>query len=919
MKKFFLSSLLIGICFFQHRAQTPPSALRLNSGEVSNTIIFQNRNLRTVSPNTIINFSAMDSLQNGIGNIQLPNSPFSNGFRIEANTPVYNQGKESYLGLNDSLDLDHEKRVVCDKIDIGAYEFQVVPTKITTEPLAKHICEGTPVQLSVVAEGTNVTFQWFCNDEIMLGRTTSTLSLSGDIADTGVYHVVAYGDCCNDTSAEVRVDIDLKPALVAMSDTSVLDPAEVRLHVISSTGTVTWYTHNFAEVVSDLLITDIHHTQYYTAVARNGVCSDSVRADVAIFVDGHQCIVKARPDTTICYGDACLLRADSAFVDYQWLVQGTSDTLPKLSWYRPDSTTRLILLGRNELGDYCSDTFDITVHEVELEVMADFSVCGQPGGTEIQLVSTPQADEWYNQNGSFIGTGNTKLFVESGTKNVFVAKLSDGLCTVEKTVAVTSNPPNLKAFPQDTTICEGERVNLYANVDPATVTWTVKSTGALSATSVNPSVSTIYTATVSDVLCGNVAVDVSVNVQAMPNFEIVQPDGVYENIPFYFSSSPYTSWWTDLEGNRIFPPFTLTAAESFIGWNQTGVCLVSDTAHVEVLKDTFDVVLIHENICVEGEGSAEAVVSGPTGPYTFLWSTGSSEPFISDLASGSYSVTVTSRGGKEVVKACSIAVIPPTSLLVEPESQSVCDSTPIELSTTASGSNISYQWQFNGIDLVSQTAPTLFLSGVVSDSGWYRVIATGDCFSDTSQEVLVDILMSSDLNINYTFSEPKNPDCNDGRITLNITGGNADFEYLWSDGFSAQEASAEVTRTNLSAKFYQITVTDSRGCKTSKSILLPCRFEGVMPNLFITPNGDGKNDYLKIENIKFYPQNRVIIINSYGEEVARLQNYNNTSVIWDGKNKHGHKLPDGVYYYIVEAEGVNPMTGWILMKLSQHK
>lgn len=60
-----------------------------------------------------------------------------------------------------------------------------------------------------------------------------------------------------------------------------------------------------------------------------------------------------------------------------------------------------------------------------------------------------------------------------------------------------------------------------------------------------------------------------------------------------------------------------------------------------------------------------------------------------------------------------------------------------------------------------------------------------------------------------------------------------------------------------------------------------------------TPNGDGKNDFFVFEGISKYPQNTLCIFNRWGNEVARLQNYDNT---WDG-SFNGSLLPDGTYYY----------------------
>jgi gliding motility-associated-like protein len=67
-----------------------------------------------------------------------------------------------------------------------------------------------------------------------------------------------------------------------------------------------------------------------------------------------------------------------------------------------------------------------------------------------------------------------------------------------------------------------------------------------------------------------------------------------------------------------------------------------------------------------------------------------------------------------------------------------------------------------------------------------------------------------------------------------------------------------------------------------------------IPNAF-TPNGDGKNDYWKINNAQNYPQAIVQVFTRYGQKVFESNGY---SLPFDG-TYNGNKLPAGVYYYIL--------------------
>lgn len=82
-----------------------------------------------------------------------------------------------------------------------------------------------------------------------------------------------------------------------------------------------------------------------------------------------------------------------------------------------------------------------------------------------------------------------------------------------------------------------------------------------------------------------------------------------------------------------------------------------------------------------------------------------------------------------------------------------------------------------------------------------------------------------------------------------------------------------------------------------------------VPNV-ITPNGDGKNDVLKIEGIELYKESSLAIFNRWGNEVYRSPgNYLNN---WSGDG-----LSEGTYYYVLKLvskqNAQSAVTGWITL------
>ena len=74
----------------------------------------------------------------------------------------------------------------------------------------------------------------------------------------------------------------------------------------------------------------------------------------------------------------------------------------------------------------------------------------------------------------------------------------------------------------------------------------------------------------------------------------------------------------------------------------------------------------------------------------------------------------------------------------------------------------------------------------------------------------------------------------------------------------------------------------------------------------VSPDGDGINDYLMIDNIEHFPENQVILYNRWGRKVYETKNYNSKNNVFVGVAEgngivgSGEKLPAGTYYYVVE-------------------
>ncbi|MFW6019383.1 MAG: gliding motility-associated C-terminal domain-containing protein [Bacteroidales bacterium] len=122
------------------------------------------------------------------------------------------------------------------------------------------------------------------------------------------------------------------------------------------------------------------------------------------------------------------------------------------------------------------------------------------------------------------------------------------------------------------------------------------------------------------------------------------------------------------------------------------------------------------------------------------------------------------------------------------------------------------------------------------------------------------------------------------------------YEFQWSDG--VESPVNFVSEISATTKVYSLKI---KGCETykyeTKVIFESCDL--TIPNV-ITPNGDGINDYFKIEGLENYPGSKLIILDRNGKELYVDENYQND---FDGNN-----LPEGSYYYILQVNDKHQTT-----------
>jgi len=146
-------------------------------------------------------------------------------------------------------------------------------------------------------------------------------------------------------------------------------------------------------------------------------------------------------------------------------------------------------------------------------------------------------------------------------------------------------------------------------------------------------------------------------------------------------------------------------------------------------------------------------------------------------------------------------------------------------------------------------------------------------------------------------------------VTFADSSSNA-IQWYWDFGDGNTSINQNPSNTYNENGTYTVTqtVTDQFGCTDTYTLIV--RIANVVndvieliPNI-ITPNGDGSNDYWRLDFIDvFYPKAEINIYNRWGDLIYNSIGYSNA---WDGTYRDKNSpLPVGVYFYTINLNDPN--------------
>ncbi len=200
-------------------------------------------------------------------------------------------------------------------------------------------------------------------------------------------------------------------------------------------------------------------------------------------------------------------------------------------------------------------------------------------------------------------------------------------------------------------------------------------------------------------------------------------------------------------------------------------------------------------------GSATAITTGGTAPFTYTWSNGQQDgATVFGIGAGNYSVTVTDAMKKQVVQTFTLSQPTKLTATFAPESGGACAAEGNNFIATGIGGTPPYTYSWlggtNGARLVAPVAGLYYLTLV--DSNLCQTVAPLKVNAPLSVRVeTVDVICFGNC---------------DGSAVARTTGGTPPLKFLWS-----YQNKTDQLIYPLPGGDYSVTVTDSAGCVKSAS------------------------------------------------------------------------------------------------------
>jgi gliding motility-associated-like protein len=863
--------------------------VELNGCIVQGTITY------SVSGNIVLNDPAPEFCEDVLGGGSVANvdlTTFNNSVFAGASSYTWATGPTGVtINNGDSINVQVQQGS-CPTVDIFVH-FTVNPLPTATISGSDTICAGDAIpDVTITLTGTGPWSVTYTDGTtpVTINPATSPATLSG-LAD-GTYTITAVSDnnCTGTFSGSATILTNPLPTATISGGGTICAGDAIPDATITLTGTGPWsvtYTDGTTPVTinpatSPVTLSGLADGTYTVTTVSDNNCTGTFSGSATILTNPLPTAIDQNPQ--VC--EDASTPGSAAGVDLTTLNSsidgGAGNTL---TWYTdagltlpvgtPTNTTVndndvfYVLVDNGTCSDTAVVTYDVT-STITLNAQTP-SLCEDAVGSgtvaNVDLTSYNNAIysggatfDWYQDAGLTTPVATPTAVTVTNGLTLYV-DVTDGNCNNSSTITFTINP--IFFVQESTNICSGAS---YTFPDGTTQT--------------NITAQVIYNSNLTTTLGCDSIIETTVNVN--PTYNIQETVAVCSGGSYTF---PDGTTQTNITTQVVYNSNLTTT----LGCDS----IVETTVNVNPLP----IVVLPSGgmVCVGSTINLTPSTGGTWSSSDPTVATIDNSGLVTGIATGTTTVVFT-----DAITGCSsnttdgLITVNPIPTINVPNAGMVCEGSTINLTPSTGGT-----WSSS-----NPTVATIDNSGLVTgvSVGSANMLYT-DAITGCSNTIASGLVIVGGVTAAITATPTS------GFMPLDVVFGNnsstgptVNYAWVFGDG-TANSNQFEPTHTYTNLGNYTATLIVTDGvCFDTATVVIEVIGQStiLIPNVF-TPNGDGSNDVFTVEGTNLESVEGEIF-NRWGQ---KMFGWNGVRGYWDGRTQAGSEAPDGTYFYIIKAKGMD--------------